>query len=811
MLNNCVSLSNLSGILPNMNWGLWFYAVLILLGFGGTALADHTSVAEYEPEIKSVSIISQPLSISLGDNTYGRGEVIKIRVTFYWPVKVTGTPYVRIKFQTGGGSEQNSHASFDNTRYDSSNGSDKLEFHYKVVNGDRDDDGFQVFSPIQLEGGTIKDADSQLSIPSDNLSFERVVGGPDHRVNGNGYNDNLEPTIASDGILITSTPLVGTTYGEGEVIKIKVLFLRPVKAQVTSLESSSRPKVQLQFINPGDDQTSYARYASGSGSKGLEFHYTVESDKTGEDGFMIKRLLLNSKNLTDTTTAVSISDGIDFPDVYGGTDHKVDGTKNNRVPLLSSDGISIISAPYYGDTYREGGVIRIQAEFLRPVRVIGTPYVRLKFCNGPCGEDNFTNGQATYASGSGTKKLEFHYTVEDDNIDTHDGFEVRSPIQRNEGTIIDTFTWEVAPSNISFDHVHAGSDHNVNGNNDISSFLPKVRSVDIISTPGLSTNYGDDTAYDDDTAVATTYGITYGLGDIIKVGVQLFRPVTVDVGGGTPDVRLKFCVGSCGQDGNDKSVFATYASGSGSGELEFHYTIADRDTADSIELRTPINLRGGTIKDKDTDSYASDDLVFSNIRIDQHVDYSQNNRPKMPKVIGAYIISTPQVGTTYGRDEVIKVQINFIEPVVVDMTKGTPYVRLGFQNTGNSLYRTRYARYASGSGSDALEFHYTVKQIDDDANGIVVRSPVRLNGGTIQNQSGGDSAGSNLVFSEIPASTNHKVDGSQDNLGPGVRPVGESQSGDGGRGRAGGDGEGDAGKYDDRGRDRDAESVGYGN
>ena len=748
MLNNRVFSVPLIWHLAQYALGTVVYAVLILLGFGGTALADHNpSISEYEPEIKSVSIISQPLSISLGDSIYGVGEVIKVQVTFFWPVIVNttnGTPRVELNFQNANENSRNS-STIEYAQYTSGSGNNSLEFHYTVASNDADNDGVEVQSPVELNSGTITDADSENS--ATDLTFINVSASRVHKVNGNGYNDDLEPTIASDGILITSTPLVGTTYGVGEVIKIKVLFLRPVKAQVTNLQSQSRPKVQLRFQNTSanNHQTRFARYASGSGSKGLEFHYEVESNVEDNDGFKIRDLKLNSKNLTDTTTAVSISDDIDFPDVYGGTDHKVNGSDNNRVPkLLSSGGISIISAPYNDTAYSLGEVITVQAEFLRPVTVTGTPKVRLKFCAGPCNQNQFRNVHAEYTSGSDSKKLEFRYTVQSGDIDNQNGFEVRSPIKLREGqtsigTITDTVTGEEAPSNISFTVVYAGLEHNVNGNNQISSFPPRVRSVDIISTPGISTNYG--------------------LGDIIKVWVQLFRPVTVDVTDGTPSMQLEL------SNNNSRTVDAQYVSGSGSDELEYHYTVGEDDTAsnaanyNSIELLSPIYLNGGIIKDEASNISANGNLVFSNKTIAQTVDYSQDKRPTTPTVTGISLISTPQVGTTYGLDEVIKVQINFLDPVVVDTTNGTPSVVLG---------PNMDARYHSGSGSDALEFHYTVQSNDNNTNGIEVNSPVELNGGTIQNQSGGDSASSDLAFHDIPANTNHKVDGSQDNLGPAV-------------------------------------------
>jgi len=56
---------------------------------------------------------------------------------------------------------------------------------------------------------------------------------------------------------------------------------------------------------------------------------------------------------------------------------------------------------------------------------------------------------------------------------------------------------------------------------------------------------------------------------------------------------------------------------------------------------------------------------------------------------------------------------------------------------------TRYASYASGSGTNALTFNYPVVAPDFDANGITLVSPIDLNGGTIKDLNGNNA---NLAF-----------------------------------------------------------------
>lgn len=83
--------------------------------------------------------------------------------------------------------------------------------------------------------------------------------------------------------------------------------------------------------------------------------------------------------------------------------------------------------------------------------------------------------------------------------------------------------------------------------------------------------------------------------------------------------------------------------------------------------------------------------------------------------------------------------VNTSENVTVT---GTPRLTLTIGAT------TRYATYASGSGTNALVFSYTPVAGDFDADGVAVASPVDLNGGTMT-----DAAGNNLTLTYTPTAT----------------------------------------------------------
>ncbi len=63
---------------------------------------------------------------------------------------------------------------------------------------------------------------------------------------------------------------------------------------------------------------------------------------------------------------------------------------------------------------------------------------------------------------------------------------------------------------------------------------------------------------------------------------------------------------------------------------------------------------------------------------------------------------------------------------------GTPRIALDVGGT------TRYATYASGSGTSTLTFTYATQAGDLDLDGITVSSPIDLNGGTIKDLAGND-------------------------------------------------------------------------
>ena len=138
---------------------------------------------------------------------------------------------------------------------------------------------------------------------------------------------------------------------------------------------------------------------------------------------------------------------------------------------------------------------------------------------------------------------------------------------------------------------------------------------------------------------------------------------------------------------------------------------------------------------------------------------------------GLRITSTPASATPgYAEGETIRVRVDFGESVSVT---GMPSLVLDIAGAA------RRAAYASGSGTNYLNFEYTVQTGDFDSNGISLCSSrlldpgcgrISLNGGRISAQSDGLAA--ELDLPALGNQSGHKVDGMPTFIpNPGVGPM----------------------------------------
>ncbi|WP_350110816.1 hypothetical protein, partial [Fulvivirga sp.] len=318
-------------------------------------------------------------SVSVTDMTYEESDNIDISVLFDEIVNVTNTPRIQFTMETGG---------TVNANYQSGSGSNTLIFRYNVAAGVNDNNGITLISPIQPNGGTISDANTNPAILTYALPNTTGV-----------LVDALDPTITNFALPSN------TTYGDGQNLDFQVTYDEVV--QVTGT-----PRIQLT-LNIGG--TVYANYLSGDNSTVLTFRYTVNTGDEDLDGITVASSIdLNTGSILDNVGRTA-----DLTYTVGST----------AGILVDAKPASILSvtAPA-NNTYLNGQNVNFTVNFDENVIVSAPPRIQITLASGTV--------YANYLSGSGSSALVFRYMVGNSDLDG-DGIVLTSPIQPNGGTITD--------------------------------------------------------------------------------------------------------------------------------------------------------------------------------------------------------------------------------------------------------------------------------------------------------------------------------------------------------------------------------------
>jgi hypothetical protein len=211
-----------------------------------------------EPESNAPAEIE---SVTVNNSVYGEGATIYFNVEFDKNIIVTGSP--RIELNIGG-----------NTRYAEyviGSGSSVLQFSYTVASPDADNDGISMVSPIQLNGGTLKDSQNEMASLSYSVPNTSTL-----------LVETTQPTISN------ITLPTDATYKTDDAIEFTIHFSETVFVNGT-------PRMQLTLGN----STVYADYVSGHNSSDLLFSYTVVSNDEDNDGINYQDLDLNGGSIRD--------------------------------------------------------------------------------------------------------------------------------------------------------------------------------------------------------------------------------------------------------------------------------------------------------------------------------------------------------------------------------------------------------------------------------------------------------------------------------------------------------------------------------
>ncbi len=525
---------------------------------------------------------------------------------------------------------------------------------------------------------------------------------------GHKVDGSVEVAPNVTGVSFSSAPATGSTYGFDERIEVEVMFDKLVDVDTTS----GRPSLALGI----GTATRQADYASGTGTETLTFGYDVAAMDEDTDGVSVNALALNGGTISISGGTTAANLGLGSHAISNDGDHLVDAA--TYVTGLT------LNDPVVGDTYEPGDTIVATVEFNRAVDVTttgGTPQLTLMIGS--------TNYQAVYDGGTGTTSLEFVFEVPASVADP-DGISIgASALGLNGGTIKVANGTADAVLSLAGHAISNSGGHKVVG----TIVAAAVSGVSISSTPPAASTYGRDEA--------------------IEVQVTFNRPVDVVTTGGTPQLAL---------DVGANSRQAPYASGTGTKVLTFSYTVVATDSdPNGIGVWSGgLTLNSGAINDGRSSSLAAA-LGLGTHAITNDGDHKVDGTIAAASVTGLAITSTPASGDTYGLGERIALEVTFDRPVAVT---GTP--RLEIQ-----MGVSRYARYASGSGTSTLTFHYWVQGagsggtgpggVDQTTVGISVPSlAVSLDDGTIKNLADGvRDALLSLTGHQLGIDPNHKVDG----------------------------------------------------
>ena len=256
---------------------------------------------------------------------------------------------------------------------------------------------------------------------------------------------------AVTGVALVSDAGAGATYLLGDTIRIRLTFSEAVNVTGT-------PRLKLDFSSGTGDEK-WAGYASGSGTKTLEFAYTVAQDDVSRAGVAVlaSTLELNGGAIRSAATEADarlLHAGLDHD-----PNHKVAG-----VPLPLS--VALSSDAGADRTYALGETIRVRLTFSEAVNVTGTPRLKLDFSSGT-GDEKW----AGYASGSGTKMLEFAYTMAQDDVSSAGVAVLADTLELNGGTI------RSAATQADAHRAHAGLAHDPNHRVDTAPPMLSVASM----------------------------------------------------------------------------------------------------------------------------------------------------------------------------------------------------------------------------------------------------------------------------------------------------------------------------------------------
>ena len=395
-----------------------------LLALAALSLSPGAASGQSAPAVSDVAVTSAPSA----DNTYARGETIRVTLTFSEAVDVTGAPRLKIKMDPDYGEKW--------AVGESGKGTTELTFAYEVVEPNISTQGIAVLeNTLEL----VKKRATDVYTPILRSTTTEALADLSHAGLAHDANHKVQCCPKAVAVAVVSDPGDDDTYGLDDVIRIRVTFDETVDVTGT-------PRVTFD-LDPAHWGQKWAVYEGGTGTTELTFTYTVVARNESTQGIAV---LENTLGLNGGTIE-SVSDGANAHLAHDGLahdpEHKVDGTP----PTPTVTDVAVVSDPGDDDTYGLDDVIRIRVTFDEAVDVTGTPRVTFDLDPAHWGEK-----WARYESGSGTTELTFAYTVVEPN-ESPQGIAVLADSLARAGGTIESVSYQ-ADENLS----HGGLGHDAN-------------------------------------------------------------------------------------------------------------------------------------------------------------------------------------------------------------------------------------------------------------------------------------------------------------------------------------------------------------
>jgi hypothetical protein len=446
--------------------------------------------------------------------------------------------------------------------------------------------------------------------------------------------DTTPPSVSGIAITTATTGRLNNTLNAGDVVSVTVTM----SEATTVVTTGGRPTLDLLI---GETPVK-AAYASGTGTTALVFTYTILANQTDPDGISIaaNSLALNGGTLSDAVGNAATT--LTHTAVAANALYLVD----NTAPTIS--GVAITSATgLQNNTLNVGDVVSVTLTMSEASTVSSSNAKLMLNLNG-------NSVGAAYNSGNNSSALVFKYTIQAGDTDTNGISILANNLQLNGSTLSDlagnnlvtpTFSAvaddagylvdTIAPSNqttvfaanailpgsaavtiVSANEVNgsvwfapAGTTSFVSGatkttaGGTATSILAPATDGDyklyVIDAAGnVSAASGPTLTVDGTAPTFSTFSIsgtgwfsnTYNAGDVLTVGMAVSETINVDTTGGSPTLALQI---------GTTTVQAAYASGSGSRNLTFTYTIlADQTDTNGISIAAnSLALNGATLRD----------------------------------------------------------------------------------------------------------------------------------------------------------------------------------------------------------------------